>query len=105
MSEGEKPRVEPEIIPPDHDARNHGAHRPDPWMHRDSFDRTHHIYVTRVGPFGGLWLMLGIAALSVAVLLLVFGAFVILAPLLVALVVGGIIVRWWRGDFRGHPWS
>src|SRR6202023_1208229 len=68
----ERPRVEPEIIPPtDGRARRAGG----------AFDGTQRVYVARVGPFGFAMVALAVAALAMLLFLLVLGAFVILVPL------------------------
>ena len=87
----ERPRVEPEIIPPsDVRARRAG-----------SFDGTQRVYVARVGPFGFAMVALAIAALAMLLFLLVLGAFVILVPLAglllaVIIAVGLFRVLIWR---------
>lgn len=90
----ERPRVEPEIIPPDR-----SGSRPDwtssPW--RDSaFSRTrgtHRIYVTRLGPFGIALLMLAVAAIVAIVLIAVLGAVLIWIPVVAVLVVVAALLR------------
>ncbi len=88
----ERPRVEPEIIPPgDVRSRRAGA----------SFDGTQRVYVARVGPFGFAMVALAIAALAMLLFLLVLGAFVILIPLAglllaVIIAVGLFRVLIWR---------
>ena len=89
--EGDRPRVEPEIIPPDA--------RRDP---RASFNgrTTQRIYVARVSPFGFAMAALVVATLVALVILLVVGAFVVLIPvaglLLVAAVVASLLRGWRR---------
>lgn len=101
MYEGERPRSEPEIIPPDRDRQRGHAGWPNAWPPGESFGETHHIYVRRIGPLGGLWLALGIGAVTALVVVLMFSAFLFLLPLLGAVVLAGVIARWWRS---GDPW-
>jgi len=88
----ERPRVEPEIIPPS-DVRSRRA--------GGAFDGTQRVYVARVGPFGFAMVALAIAALAMLLFLLVLGAFVILIPLAglllaVIIAVGLFRVLIWR---------
>src|ERR1700730_199575 len=88
----ERPRVEPEIIPPS-DVRSRRA--------GGAFDGTQRVYVARVGPFGFAMVALAVAALAMLLFLLVLGAFVILVPLAglllaVIIAVGLFRVLIWR---------
>lgn len=90
----ERPRREPEIIPPDHSQAPWRAH---------SFSETggtQRIYVTRLGPFGGALLMLAIIAVAAIVLLAFLGALLLWLPL-IALVV---IIAAASGLLRRHRW-
>jgi hypothetical protein len=85
---GEKPRVEPEIIPPGvADARRDGS--------RWSTDATHRIYVAKIGPLGFFLIALAVAALAVLMLVLIVGAFLLWIPiaglLLAAAVLSGLL--------------
>jgi len=81
MTEDQDPRqrrrrIEPEIIPPDRDrdrpARREGAF-PD-------VVGTQRIYIARLGPFGGILLVLLIAVLAVVLLVTILGALLISIP-------------------------
>jgi putative flippase GtrA len=88
----ERPRSEPEIIPPgDADTRA-----------RWSFDGrgTHRVYVARVGPFGFVLLGFVIATLLGLLLLFLLGAFVILIPLAGLLLAVAVVTSFLRGSFR-----
>jgi len=92
--DGERPKVEPEIIPP-------GAN-PRPW--RDggmwtSSDGTHRVYVARIGPFGFAMAALAVVLIAAIVFFLVLGAFVILIPLAGLLLAGAVITSYLRGSF------
>jgi hypothetical protein len=92
----ERPRAEPEIIPPDRDPGR-------PAWRRGAFPDiggTQRIYVTRVGPFGGILLLLAVFVLAAVVLLAVLGALIIWIPIvglivLVAALSGFLRLRRW----------
>ena len=91
----ERPRSEPEIIPPEHIEARSGKWR--------SFRqrRTYRIHVTRLGPFSSLAILLLMLAAFVAILSLVLiGAFPIWIPLAVLLIATALISGWWQRTFR-----
>ena len=93
MAEGrtpERPRVEPEIIPPD---RTRSARRDSPYVEMDG---THRVYVTRIGPLGGVLLLLVIAVFVAVGGLLLLGALVIWLPLVALILVVGAIAALFR---------
>jgi hypothetical protein len=93
VTRAERPRVEPEIIPPgDPRARSEGM-----------FRGTHRIHIARIGPFRFAVLALAIALLAALVLLLVLGAFVVLIPLAGLLLAIALLTSWLRGSSRRHP--
>jgi hypothetical protein len=82
--EPELPRVEPEIIPPDHSGRG------DFWR-QGSFGSTHYVYrTTRIGPFGLALLLMAVGAIVAIFLITLIGAVLIWIPvvILVAAFVG-----------------
>ena len=90
----ERPRVEPEIIPPDRGGREA------PWRHdiwgRDGAGRTYgtrSIYVGRLGPLGTMLLMLLVGVLAAVVLLAVLGAVLIWMPLVALILIAGALFR------------
>ncbi len=91
----ERPRAEPEIIPPDR-----GGPR---WVwppHHDAGGSTHRIYITRLGPFGSGLLVLALLALAVVIVLAFVGALLIWIPILaliaiIAAVSGLLRFRGW----------
>ena len=98
----ERPRVEPEIIPPDRNPR-----RPDwrrqAWRRqtRQPFfstaaDETHRIHVARLGPFGFTLLMLIVGIVVGLIILAVIGAVLIWIPIMLMLVAVGALIRLWR---------
>jgi hypothetical protein len=86
----ERPRIEPEIIPPGD---------PNRWP-EGSFRGTHRVYVTRVGPFGMTMGALAIAFLAVVTVLLLFGAFLIAIPLAGLLLGIAMISALLRGSWQ-----
>lgn len=88
----ERPRVEPEIIPPDR-SRGRSA-----WPTHDysGVGGTQRIYITRLGPFGGALLMLILAALAAVILLAFVGALLIWIPLVALIVLIAGISGLWR---------
>lgn len=103
QDKAERPRYEPEIIPPDHDGQHSG------WRHtpfRDSRDSpfgythtTQRVYMTRLGPFGIGLVLLAIAAIVLIVVIAAIGAVLIWIPLIAAVLVIGALMRLFRGGF------
>ena len=94
---GEKPRAEPEIIPPTHNDRQSRSNTARSRVFADG-EGTRHIYVARLGPLGMLLLALMIGILFAMILVLVLGAFLIWIPLVVLMVAVAIISSLFRGD-------
>ena len=70
-NEPERPRFEPEIIPPSHSGRRDREENWPPPPYSDTQMRgSHRVYVGRIGPFGFALVML-VVGLLVAVLLLI----------------------------------
>jgi len=92
VPDANRPRVEPEIIPPG---------RADPRSRRTaSSDGTQRIYVAQVGPFGFAMVALAVAIVLALVFLLVLGAFVIFIPLAGALLAAAVLLTLFRSVFR-----
>jgi hypothetical protein len=88
-NEPERPRVEPEIIPPD---RNQP--RPSGWppygFRQSGYTQSagvHRVYVSRIGPIGFALLLLVIGLFAGILLLALIGAALIWIPLVAVLVV------------------
>jgi hypothetical protein len=96
---GEKPRSEPEIIPPN---RSDRQSRSGAAGIRVFFDGSgvRHVYVARLGPLGMVVLALMIGILLATTLVLVLGAFLIWIPLVGLLVAAAIISSLLRAYFR-----
>jgi hypothetical protein len=96
----ERPRAEPEIIPPDRDGASANWRRAPSTPWRDGgFDQihgTHRVYVGRVGPFGIALLLLAIAAIVAIILIAVLGAVLIWIPVIAVAVVVGAFFRLFR---------
>jgi len=90
----ERPRVEPEIIPPE---RTRSARRGAPYFETSG---THRVYVTRIGPPGGVLLMLALALFVAVGGLLFVGALLISIPLVAFLIIIGVIA----GLLRTRRW-
>ena len=88
---GEEPRSEPEVIPPGH------ADRDAPRMRV----YTHRIYIGKPSPLGIILVTLIIGLLSAATLVLLFGVFLFLLPLVVLVATGVIVAGLLRFYFRG----
>lgn len=95
--EPERPRVEPEIIPPDRSG--HSDWRNSPWRPGGFGDTraTQRVFVTRIGPFGIALLLLAIAAIVAIILIAALGAVLIWIPIVAVVVVFGAMLRLFRG--------
>jgi len=88
----ERPRLEPEIIPPARGRR--GADwQQYVWQSQGPRTETHRIYVTRLGPFGMAALMLVIGIVIAVILLATIGAILVWIPILALLLAAGVIYR------------
>jgi len=83
--QGERPRSEPEIIPP-------GAAQNGPQM-RTYVDThgTQRIYIAKLGPLGSILVALTTAILSAVMLIMFLGAFLVLIPVIGLLVAAAFI--------------
>ncbi|HKM88533.1 MAG TPA: hypothetical protein VJX48_08000 [Xanthobacteraceae bacterium] len=90
----ERPRVEPEIIPPDRTPRRSDWHRQTwhPFI-STAAEESHRIYVARLGPFGIALLMLIVGVLVAVILLAMVGVVLIWIPVVALLVAVGAIFR------------
>jgi hypothetical protein len=89
-NEPERPRSEPDIIPPD-------QHRERQWQPSDYTQTgTHRVYVTRIGPFGFTMLMLAVGFLAAVMLLLLISTALIWLPFIAVLVVVAAVAGFLR---------
>jgi hypothetical protein len=89
----ERPRLEPEIIPPVRSRRDLDWQN-DVWApYASSAGATHRLYVARLGPLGLALLMLIVGIVIAVIMLAVVGAILIWIPVLALLLAAGVIFR------------
>lgn len=95
-NEPQRPRVEPEIIPPGRDGAQNDWHRP-PWSgpYGQTYT-THRIHVRRFGLFAIALVLLAIAVIVALITIAVLGAVLIWIPIVIALFVVGVLFRIFR---------
>lgn len=91
-NEPERPRSEPEIIPPDHSRGPNDRGPSDRSQSWTSYGFTqtrgsHRVYVSRIGPFGFALIMLVVGFLVAILLLILIGAALIWIPVVAVFVV------------------
>jgi hypothetical protein len=93
-NEPERPRAEPEILPPDRSGRNTSGQSwpPPPYGYRPGSSGTHRIFVTRIGPLGFGLFMLVAGLFAAVLLLLLIGTALIWLPFIAALVIVSAVV-------------
>jgi hypothetical protein len=96
---GEKPRAEPEIIPPIHDDRQSRSGRRASVCSPTAIS-IRHVYIARLEPSGVLIIALMIGILFTVILVLFVGALLIWIPLVGLLVAAAITSSVLRGHFR-----
>jgi len=96
----ERPRLEPEIIPPARGRRGSDWQQSVWPSHTSTASGTHRIYVARLGPFGMALLMLVIGIVIAVILLAVVGAILVWIPILALLLAAGVIYRLLRRQER-----
>jgi hypothetical protein len=91
----ERPRAEPEIIPPDRSGGRGGSGWPPP--PHGYTQGVHRVYVSRIGPLGFALLMLVVGLFAGVMLLILVGAALIWIPvvavLLVVAAISGLLRR------------
>jgi hypothetical protein len=92
----EEPRSEVEIIPP---GRADGSEPDSTFWAREVERGSHRVYVTKIGRFGLLPFFLLGGIISIALLIFVLGAFLILIPVAGVVLAAAIIA----GLLRGYP--
>jgi fatty acid desaturase len=104
QNQPERPRTEPEIIPPDHSASRGGNPTGQPtwqttwqtgWNPNGTW-RTQRVFVMRPGPISSALLLLSLLLIVGAVALTVIGAFLIWIPVVVLFVAAAAIYRFLR---------
>jgi hypothetical protein len=95
----ERPRAEPEIIPPDRAEQANWRRAPySPWRGGGFEDLrgSHRVYVGRIGPFGIALLLLAVAAIVGILIIAVLGAVLIWIPVLAVAIVLAALFRLFR---------
>ncbi|MGA7431487.1 MAG: hypothetical protein WBQ24_05030 [Xanthobacteraceae bacterium] len=92
-NEPERPRVEPEILPPDRSGRAAGG---DGWPPHSYGAGSQRIFVTRIGPFGFALAMLVVGLFAAVLLLLLIGTALIWLPFVAAILIVGAVVGFLR---------
>jgi hypothetical protein len=96
----ERPRAEPEIIPPDRDGGQADWRRMpyNPWRGRgfEELRGSQRVYVGRIGPFGIALLLLAVAAIIGILMIAVLGAVLIWIPVLAVAIVLAALFRLFR---------
>lgn len=95
--QGEEPRSEPEIIPPDH------AERGTPRMHFVDSQGTERVYIAKPMSLGTILMILITGLLLAVFLVLLLGALLIWRPAVILLVTAVVVVRLLRMYFQGAP--
>jgi hypothetical protein len=90
----QRPRVEPEIIPPDRSYRRDEGGAARIWVSRGR----HRIHIARPGPFAFILAALMLGGIAAMVFALVVGAFLIALPVAAFLAVSLLLARVFRGQ-------
>lgn len=93
-SEPERPRVEPEIIPPERTQSGYDWRQPASRRYTDEAGGTHRLYVASIGPLGFTLLMLVVGILAVVFLFVLLGAVLIWLPAVLLLLAVGAVLRY-----------
>lgn len=102
MPDSEKPKSEPEIIPPHEQAGRPGRDEPRVRVFVGT-DGADHVYVAKPGPFGAILMLLITAMLAIVFLVIFSAAFLFALPVVIVLVVAAIVVGLMRALFWGEP--
>jgi hypothetical protein len=102
MPQGENPRSEPEIIPPDRAGRRTEQGRPQTRVFIDAHG-TERVYIARLGPLGVILSVLTTGILATVMLVLLFATFLIWVPLVIFFIAGAMIVGLLRTYYRRTP--
>jgi hypothetical protein len=95
----ERPRSEPEILPPDRS--DSGPMREGRWE-RFGAEGDYRVRVVKLGPVGATLLAIGIGVASAVLLMLMLSTVLILIPVVGLLVAAAIITGLLRGYFRAR---
>jgi hypothetical protein len=95
-NEPERPRAEPEILPPDRSGRNNQSGPGWPPHGYTHGTGPHRVFITRIGPFGFALAMLVVGLFAAALLLLLIGTALIWLPFVAAIVILGALAGLFR---------
>lgn len=97
----ERPRFEPEIIPPDRGRRD-SDRQYSPWDANPftASRGTQRVFVTRFGPFAIAMVMLALVVIVAIGVITIVGAVLIWVPVIAAVIVAGAALRLLRGFGR-----
>lgn len=98
----EKPRLAPEVIPPDRPGRRRSRDAPEMRIFVDTRG-AEHVYVARVRPLGIIVLVLIVGLLSTVMLVLLMSTVLIWLPFVAIVVVASIVAALWRRYFQHLP--
>ena len=100
----ERPRAEPEILPPER--RDPRTDIPPPWSADPGGAHVHGTYrirVVKLGPVSAGLLALGIGIVSAVFFVVMLGTLLVLIPVIGLIIAAAIIAALVRGTFRGPP--
>lgn len=102
MTNGEKPRSEPEIIPPSEQTGRPGRDEPRVRVYVGTHG-AERVYVAKPGPFGTVLMFIIAAVLAAALFFILSAAFFFLLPIAIALIAVGVIIGLVRAFFGNAP--
>ena len=97
-SRPERPRSEPEIIPPDRGGRRDG--RGHVWTTTDEHGGTHRIYVAQPGPFAIIAALIIAGLVFAGIVLLLLGLVLFWIPVIILVVAALLLVGYIRTHWR-----
>lgn len=95
-NEPERPRVEPEILPPDRNGWNGQSWPPPPYGYGQRASGSQRIFITRISPFGFGLATLIMGVFAAVLLLLLISTALIWLPFIAAVVIVGAVVGLFR---------
>jgi hypothetical protein len=98
--EPERPRFEPEIIPPERGDARSGAGQDDVFVYVDSRGGTRRVHIGRPSPFSIILAFLIGGLILAGILFVAFSAVVVLVPVIAVAVAGLVAYAYLRGAWR-----
>jgi hypothetical protein len=96
----ERPRAEPEIIPPGQSGRRGGHDERTIWVSVDEQGGTQRIYVAQPGPFAIIAALVIAALVLAGIVLLLFGLVLFWVPVIILIVAGFLAAGYTRYYWR-----